>query len=190
MGSALSSTSSLWLTSLGVGGGTSTMFGRMTFNSKSLTRSSLLSWFRSSSSSSVVKGSVLSRSGNVVRDTSANDWVSLVGGGGGGCDSVVVRVLSGVLVACGCDVSASDISSSFKIMTEALFLSFRVTLLFLFVPFPSLVIVSSKSVFTFLFFPLGSAAAVAAAAVVVPFIGAGYCQNGSAAMRSALEAPM
>ena len=88
---------------------------------------------------------------------------------------MVVRVLSGVLVACGCDVSASDISPSFKIMTEALFLLFRVTLFFL------------KSVFTFLFFPLGSAAAVAAA-VVVPFIGAGYCQNGSAVMRSALEA--
>merc|ERR1739842_149454 len=167
MGSALSSTSSLWLTSLGVGGGTSTIFGWMTFNSKSLTRSSLLSWFRSSSSSSlVVKGSVLSRSGNVVRDTSANDWVSLVGGGGGGggCDSVVVMMMLGVLVACGCDVSASDISPSFRIMTEALFLLFRVTLFFLFVTFPSLVIVSSKSVFTFLFPSLGSVVAVAVAA--------------------------
>ena len=90
--------------------------------------------------------------------------------------------MSGILVACGCDVSASAISPSFKIMTEVLFLLFRVTLFFLFVTFPSLVIVSSKSVFTFFFPPIGSAA------VVVPFIGAGYCQNGSATMRSALEA--
>ena len=86
--------------------------------------------------------------------------------------------MSGVLVACGCDVSASPISPSFKIMTEVLFLLFRVTLFFLFVTFPSLVIVSSKSVSTFLFPPLGSAAvaaavAVAAVVVLVPFIGAG-----------------
>ena len=53
--------------------------------------------------------------------------------------------MSGVLVACGCDVSASAISPSFKIMTEVLFLLFRVTLFFLFVTFSSLVIESYQT---------------------------------------------
>ena len=53
--------------------------------------------------------------------------------------------MSGVLVACGCDVSASPISPSFKIMTEVLFLLFRVTLFFLFVTFSSLVIESYQT---------------------------------------------
>ena len=91
---------------------------------------------------------------------------------------MVERVLSGVLVACGCDVSASVISPSFKIMSEALlFLSFsRVSLLLLFVALPQiLAIVSSKSVSTFLFPPPppleGSVVVVAAAAVAAFIVG-------------------